>query len=266
MLSTERCVACRRDSPRVTEAEVVELKPQIPDWQPVERDGIARLERAWRLCHGNGGHEWGDRRRRAVMSTILLVLLAMALAAGGGCVTPRQVTLTPRSGVEQELIVRSLERAVARLDVERFVGRRVVLDLFSLTPDQSFAREFVTARLQRRGVEVIGDWARADIRLKVFATVLGIDRGQTLIGIPALQAPVVSIPIPEIAIFKWERHRGLAEIQVYAYDPKTDQLLDGVPAARGRAKFDEFRILLVIGFAVSDLDVQAEPPEPTTPP
>jgi hypothetical protein len=165
--------------------------------------------------------------------------------------------------VEQELIIRSLERAVARLDVEHFVGRRVVLDLFALTPDQTFAREFVTARLQRRGLDVITDVARAEVRLKVIATVLGNDRGETLIGIPALQAPVVGVPIPEIALFKWVRSRGLAEIQVYAYDPETDRLLDGVPAARGRAKFDEFRVLLVIGFAVSDLAAQAEP---TTPP
>src|SRR5215472_4133598 len=48
-LSTERCVACRRDSPRVTEAEIAELKPQIPAWQEVERDGIRRLERAFEL-------------------------------------------------------------------------------------------------------------------------------------------------------------------------------------------------------------------------
>src|SRR5262245_2260246 len=48
-LSTERCVACRRDSPRVTEAEIAELKPHIPDWQDVERDGIRRLERVFEL-------------------------------------------------------------------------------------------------------------------------------------------------------------------------------------------------------------------------
>jgi len=87
----------------------------------------------------------------------------------------------------------------------------------------------------------------------------GVDRGETLIGIPALQAPVVSIPIPEIALFKWTRHRGLAELQLYAYDPHTDQLVEGVPAALGRAKYDEFKVLLVIGFAVSDLDERAEP-------
>ena len=44
-LSAERCVACRRDSPRVTEAEIAELGREIPDWQLLERDGIARLER-----------------------------------------------------------------------------------------------------------------------------------------------------------------------------------------------------------------------------
>jgi 4a-hydroxytetrahydrobiopterin dehydratase len=44
-LSAERCVACRRDSPRATEAEVVELRREIPDWELVERDGIARLQR-----------------------------------------------------------------------------------------------------------------------------------------------------------------------------------------------------------------------------
>ena len=46
-LTNEKCTACRRDSPRVTEAEVLELKPQIPDWTLLEREGIERLERAY---------------------------------------------------------------------------------------------------------------------------------------------------------------------------------------------------------------------------
>jgi 4a-hydroxytetrahydrobiopterin dehydratase len=48
-LTAERCVACRADAPRVTDAEVQELKPQIPDWELVERDGIQRLERLYRF-------------------------------------------------------------------------------------------------------------------------------------------------------------------------------------------------------------------------
>ena len=50
-LINERCSACRRDSPRVTETDIRELKPQIPEWTLVERDGIQRLERVFRFTN-----------------------------------------------------------------------------------------------------------------------------------------------------------------------------------------------------------------------
>ena len=49
ILVEERCVACRRDSPRVSEEEIADLKPQIPEWNLVEHDGIPRLERIYRF-------------------------------------------------------------------------------------------------------------------------------------------------------------------------------------------------------------------------
>ena len=49
LLEESKCTACRPDSPRVTDEEIAELKPQIPDWQIVERDGIPQLERTFRL-------------------------------------------------------------------------------------------------------------------------------------------------------------------------------------------------------------------------
>jgi 4a-hydroxytetrahydrobiopterin dehydratase len=48
-LEESKCTACRADSPRVTDEEMAELKPEIPDWQTVERDGIPQLERVFRL-------------------------------------------------------------------------------------------------------------------------------------------------------------------------------------------------------------------------
>ena len=46
-LSAERCVACRPDAPRLTDAEIAALRREVPDWRVVERDGIPRLERAF---------------------------------------------------------------------------------------------------------------------------------------------------------------------------------------------------------------------------
>jgi 4a-hydroxytetrahydrobiopterin dehydratase len=44
-LTGERCVACRRDAPTVTDEEIAELHPQVPEWELVEVDGIKRLTR-----------------------------------------------------------------------------------------------------------------------------------------------------------------------------------------------------------------------------
>ena len=48
-LISEKCMACRPDAPPVTEAEIAQLHPQIPEWQIVERDGIPRLERIFQF-------------------------------------------------------------------------------------------------------------------------------------------------------------------------------------------------------------------------
>jgi 4a-hydroxytetrahydrobiopterin dehydratase len=46
-LTAEKCVACRRDAPTVTEAEIAALHPQVPEWELIEVDGIRRLRRVF---------------------------------------------------------------------------------------------------------------------------------------------------------------------------------------------------------------------------
>jgi 4a-hydroxytetrahydrobiopterin dehydratase len=46
-LTAEKCVACRRDAPTVTDAEFAELHPQVPEWELVELDGVKRLRRVF---------------------------------------------------------------------------------------------------------------------------------------------------------------------------------------------------------------------------
>jgi 4a-hydroxytetrahydrobiopterin dehydratase len=48
-LAQFKCVACRGGEPTVTEAEIAELHPQIPEWQIVTRDGIPHLERVFKF-------------------------------------------------------------------------------------------------------------------------------------------------------------------------------------------------------------------------
>jgi 4a-hydroxytetrahydrobiopterin dehydratase len=48
-LAKERCVACRSDSPRLSDEELAGLRQEIPNWEVVEEEGIPRLRRAYRV-------------------------------------------------------------------------------------------------------------------------------------------------------------------------------------------------------------------------
>jgi 4a-hydroxytetrahydrobiopterin dehydratase len=46
-LTQMKCVACRKDAPTLTDAEIAELHPQVSDWDIVKLDGIKRLRRVF---------------------------------------------------------------------------------------------------------------------------------------------------------------------------------------------------------------------------
>ena len=79
-LTGEKCAPCHGGAPQATKAEIAQWKPQVPDWELVEREGVRRLERVFTfrdfadalaftdrvgaLAEGEGHHpalltEWG---------------------------------------------------------------------------------------------------------------------------------------------------------------------------------------------------------------
>ncbi len=46
-LTQMKCTACRKGEPTVTDAEIAEIRPQVPGWNIVEVDGVKRLEKVF---------------------------------------------------------------------------------------------------------------------------------------------------------------------------------------------------------------------------
>jgi 4a-hydroxytetrahydrobiopterin dehydratase len=44
-----RCVACRGGEPQATDEEIRAWKPQVPDWDTLEQEGVRRLERTFKF-------------------------------------------------------------------------------------------------------------------------------------------------------------------------------------------------------------------------
>ena len=48
-LAAGKCVACRAGEPRLTDAEIEDLLPQVHQWQVKEVDGVKRLEKVFKF-------------------------------------------------------------------------------------------------------------------------------------------------------------------------------------------------------------------------
>lgn len=48
-LTQMKCVACRGGEPTVTDAEIAQYAPQVPEWQIAECESIKRLERTFKF-------------------------------------------------------------------------------------------------------------------------------------------------------------------------------------------------------------------------
>ena len=48
-LAQLKCIACRGGDPSLTDAEIADLQPHIPQWQLVTQDNILRLQRVFKL-------------------------------------------------------------------------------------------------------------------------------------------------------------------------------------------------------------------------
>jgi len=48
-LSQLKCIACRGGDPKLTDAEIAELHPQVSEWELVTQDDLFRLQRVFKL-------------------------------------------------------------------------------------------------------------------------------------------------------------------------------------------------------------------------
>ena len=183
----------------------------------------------------------------------ILLLCSVSFLVGGCAVSP-QITNTPRSSIEQELLVSSLERGFETLETQHLAGATVTVDFYGLTPDKDFAKEFLIAWLQAHRVHIVTDPKEAQLRVKVFAPVLGVDQAQSFIGTPSFTVPFLGVTIPEIPLFRDVRHVGHAALESYTLEEDGGKFLDRSPTAMGQSTYDDYTVLIIIHFTRSDME------------
>ncbi len=183
-----------------------------------------------------------------------VVGLGVVLLMLWGCGT--SMLITRESALGQELVYRSLERAVNDLDVEGYGDGKITVNLYVQSDDgiQTFARKYVIDRLKERGLHIVSDESQADRILDVFISVLGINAGEGLLGLPSIPVTLYGLATPELALYKSTRNEGQAEIQVYTFDARSGDFISKSKAFAGSSFYTRYRVLLFINFTKTNLD------------
>jgi hypothetical protein len=125
-LTNERCVACRKDSPRVSDADIAELKPQIAAWNIVEHQGIPRLERTFRFKDFVQALDFTKRRYRFLR--VISWLLRLAALITFVLVLRHPATNHESMARAQQLLVQHEHELAQDMD-DAVMQRDVVADL-----------------------------------------------------------------------------------------------------------------------------------------
>jgi hypothetical protein len=164
----------------------------------------------------------------------LLVLVLVFL--GSGCANVR-VTDPARTATEQFLMSQAAVEAITPLSFEVLHGRKVFVEANYFAPvEKDFVLGEIRAKLLNSGVQVVTKRQEAEIVIEVRSGGVGIDRYESLLGIPALMAPsaatsaasgtpMATLITPELAISKKIKQVGFASVAYVAYWADTGEVV-----------------------------------------
>jgi hypothetical protein len=171
----------------------------------------------------------------------------------GGCANVR-VTDPRRTATEQFLLSQAAVEAVAPLTFEGLRGRKVHVDsTYFASDEKEFVLAEIRAKLLRSGVQLLHDPNEAQIILELRSGGVGVDRYESLLGLPALSAGPVSalategtlatILTPELAITKEIKQISFASVAYVAYRRDTGEVVASSDLSIGKAYRDDWWLL-----------------------
>ncbi len=151
-------------------------------------------------------------------------VIAVAVTVASGCGTSRWSD-SKRTATEQLLVSDAVERAVMLIDMRPLSGQSVFLDTAIL--DEVNDGKYMTSALRHQllasGCQLAPDKDHATVVVEARAGAIGTDRTDLLLGVPATSVSFMGngTSIPELAAYKRTDQRGVAKVNLFAYERAT---------------------------------------------
>ena len=181
-----------------------------------------------------------------------LLALFLCIYPFSGCSLTFEATKTPRSPTEQLLLAESLQRSLVDTIALIPSGQAVGVETVGLTADQAFVTARIERWLSREGFNLPKD-GKEPVVARVNLDAFGTLQNSTFFGLPAINAGLFPLALPELALYKAQRQRGLTRLSVDFLERSTGRLIRSTPAYEGDAFYNEYTILFILSFRETDL-------------
>jgi len=176
-------------------------------------------------------------------------ILFMALTSG--C-TQTGLTKPQRSAVEQLLISTAADQALERADWSYVRGKKVFVDrTYYQSTDYDYVVGTIRDHVSINGGLLMGKIEDAELILEARSGALSIDASSTVIGLPAGNAPIPfvgAVSLPEIALYKSEKHYSTAKFAILVYERESREHVASSGPLVGRANIKYYKFLGYVNY------------------
>lgn len=191
---------------------------------------------------------------KKTIRTLFLSMLLIGLLSA--CSTTQKITNSARTATEQLLISEAITRSLPKqidLPLPMPKGAIVKLDVTGLTPDKDMAKGVVAGWLGFLGYTVQDGPENAAYRVNLVIDSLGSEVGNTFFGIPPVQASLIPIALPELALFKADLQSGYARFHLDVFDMPSGRFIASSSPFIADTFHNAYTVLFLISFNKTDL-------------
>lgn len=187
---------------------------------------------------------------------VIIVILASGCASMKSMAPPEHAT-----AIEQFLITQAVERSIsAKSPTLQFLEPEASIKLETEDGDgeetlqRRYLADVVGQWLGNAGYRLQSDSKKAVYRIKIIVQALGMEQSKSFFGMPPVQSTFIPFSLPEISLFKAQYRNGMTRFRLDAFDMATGKYLDSTPWFQASTYFNEYTVLMFIGFNTTNLE------------
>lgn len=184
-----------------------------------------------------------------IKKMVKLICLGVALVyLLSACSITQKMTNSLRAPTEQLLISEAVMHSLSKrpeLALPIPQDAIVKLDISGISIDKDFILGVVAGWLGQHGYTVEGNAENATHRINIVLNSLGTELGNTFFGIPAIQASLIPISLPELAIYKADYQTGYANFYFDIFELPSNRFVASSSPFIADTFFNAYTVLFV---------------------